>query len=573
MNALISKSNVAEALHLNQNHFIIPFIMSFSGINKVNSLYKKIQHRDGIQCIKQVFNELNITCHVNSAELNNIPKSGGCILISNHPYGGIDGLALINSIYAHRPDIKVMANFILKEIKPISEFFIPVNPFNSPNIPKSSVSGLKSAMHHVSNGGCLVIFPSGEVSAKYQLNQPVQDKPWNISAIRFILKCKVPVTPIFFKGQNSHLFHALGKIDPRLRTMRLPAEFVNKTGKDISFSIGKSILPHHFSFQSPDIASRFLRSIVYALNNTNTISNQKSLNIKQSIQKDLHAALDTEIIKAEINSIASCKLFQKSEFEVYAAQAFQIPNIILELGRLRELTFRDAGEGTNNATDLDEFDEYYTHLILWHKTKFKIAGAYRMARGSKIMKIYGAKGFYTASLFKLKRHYYNKLNQSMELGRSFVVPEFQKQHLPLHMLWQGIFNILDQWHEVRYIIGPVSISQKYSAHSREIIVKHLQKFYRPEHAEMFVTPRNPIKFKKTPMDLESIFTITGSSLQKLNRIISTIEPMGLSLPVLYKKYLAQHAKIYAFNMDKAFNNCIDAFMELDINTMQKNEID
>ena len=571
MNALISKTHLAKALDWNQNNIILPLIMSISGINKVNALYQKIQYSEGIHCIDKIFSELNITCRFNATTLHHIPKIGGCILISNHPYGGIDGLALIHTLYNHRPDIKVMANYILKGIKPISNFFIPVNPFSSQISDKSSVSGLKSAMAHVKNGGCLVIFPSGEVSAKYSLNQPVQDKSWSISAVRFILKCKVPVIPIFFNGQNSKLFQALGKIDPRLRTMRLPAELVNKAGKVISFQMGKPILPHHFEFHTPEIASRFLRSIVYALNQN--IESTKSLknNLKDISGNKIPDPIDAQLIEAEIKTVQNCKIYEKSEYAVYAVKAYQIPHIILELGRLREITFRDAGEGSNRSVDLDHYDEYYTHLILWHNAKCKIAGAYRMARGSKIIQLFGIRGLYTASLFKIKREYYSKLNQSMELGRSFIVPEFQKQHLPLHMLWQGIFRILHQWSEVRYIIGPVSMSQNYSWHSREIMMKHLLKFYSPVDAERYILPRNPIKFKKSSVDLESILSITGSSIQKLNRIISIIDPLGLSLPVLYKKYLAQHAKIYAFNLDYAFNNCIDAFMELDISTMHENE--
>ena len=302
---------------------------------------------------------------------------------------------------------------------------------------------------------------------------------------------------------------------------------------------------------------------MFALNNTNKANNNRLINFLNKPQSIKLPQVSNDIIH-EINKIKNSVLCTKGDFIVFLADSSQIPVILKELGRLREITFRSIGEGTNKSFDLDRFDAYYKHLILWNSKHEKIAGAYRIGRGSEIINTYGYKGFYTSTLFKFSKVYKPRLTKSVELGRSFITTEFQKQLIPLHLLWEAIFKTINKWNEVQFIIGPVSISNTYSNVSKEIIISHLIKYYMPLNSECLIKPKNSFNFNTKMIDFNVMNEFTGNSLLKLNKLIASIEPTGMTLPVLIKKYLAQNAKIYAFNLDKKFNQCVDAFMELDI---------
>ena len=541
-------------------------LMSLLKLDKLNRIYSEIGQTEGMEFLDALIERFGIRYEIREEELNRIPAMGPFITVSNHPFGGIDGLILLKIILQRRPDYKIMGNFLLQRIEPIKSYIMPVNPFEDFKQASSSFKGLKTGIRQLETKHPLGIFPAGEVSSFNHDAVGISDRQWQHSIIKFIRKSEVPVVPIYFQGTNSWLFHALGRIHPILRTIRLPGELMNKNKKIIQVRIGKAIsVKDQHEFRESSAYGRFLRAKTYALGS--------SLEVKKFFipaaprLKREEPVIDPVLVEKllqEINSIKDdCLLFKVSGFHVYCAPSFRIPGILTELGRLRELTFREIGEGTNKKIDIDEYDIYYCQLFLWDAEERKIVGGYRLGKGADILREYGSSGFYIRSLFKIDKKFNPVLKESIELGRSFIIKEYQRKSMPLFLLWKGILYFLIKNPEYRYLIGPVSISNRFSNFSKNVMVGFIKKnYYKAEYAK-YVKPRN--KFKLAPvtnLDIDILYQITRD-IGKLDQLISDIET-NYRMPVLLKKYLQLNGKIISFNIDPKFNECLDGLILLDV---------
>ena len=576
MKKLVPKETLAKVVGLNKRNPLLALLSSVTKLTKLNDLYDRIRANKGTAFIEAFFQELQITIQLNEEELQFIPETGGCVIVCNHPFGAIDGLALIQQIEKRRPDLKVMANFLLEEIPEIAPYFFSVNPFDKNVVQLKSERGLKRCIEHIANGGCLAIFPAGEVSTFQKKWSNVSDKKWQRSVMKLIQRAECPVVPVFFDGRNSRMFHLLGKVNPQLRTMALPSELFKKEGDEIKMRIGKSISASDIAvIQDSELLGRFLRAKVYSLGSELHVKKKFFQNFRRKIKEasEIAAPLDANLLIQEIEANEDSKLFDNSNYSVYALKASSAPNVLLEIGRQREIAFRAVGEGSNHTRDIDEFDYYYYHLVLWDRDKNAIAGAYRVGRGAEIMEFYGKHGFYTHTLFRFKREFQSYLQESVELGRSYVAVEYQRQRLPLFLLWEGIIQMLSNFKEAKYIIGPVSMSNDYQALSKELVIEFIQKNFGDENLSQLVKPRTKIRNAVKKVDKEALILAAGGEIKKFDRLLAAIEPMGRTMPVLYKKYLAQNAKILAFNRDRKFNDAIDAFMILDIQNLPTEKAD
>ena len=266
-------------------------------------------------------------------------------------------------------------------------------------------------------------------------------------------------------------------------------------------------------------------------------------------------------------------LFRMRNYTVYCAPSKCIPNILLEIGRLREITFRQVGEGTNRSNDLDEFDLYYSQMFIWDTETQMIAGAYRIGKGAEILHKYGVRGFYIQSLFRIKDDLHDMLEQTMELGRSFVVQEYQKKPMPLFLLWKGILYFTLKNPEYRYWMGPVSISDEYSSTSKEMIIKFIMTHHFDWRLAKSIIPRNSYKFKTDDQNLSVIMQTMDNDINSLDKFIGDVDEMNSGLPVLLKKYIKLNAKIIGFNVDPKFNNCLDGLIALDTFDIPVNTIE
>ncbi len=282
------------------------------------------------------------------------------------------------------------------------------------------------------------------------------------------------------------------------------------------------------------------------------------------MEEQIIDAVPAEVLDYEIQKIRKEHfLFQASSFQVFCAPAQDIPVILTELGRLRELTFRKIGEGTNKRMDLDEFDLHYFHLFIWDEEAKKIVGAYRLGKGMELFSEFGIHGFYTRTLFKMKKRFVPFLQQSIELGRSFIVPEYQRKAMPLFLLWKGILHFLLSNPEYRYLLGPVSISNRFSNFSKSIMVGFIQQHYFNHDLAKYVRPRK--RFSPAPVthaDMDILFE-TADDIDMLDRLISDIEG-DYRMPVLLRRYLQLNGRIIGFNIDPKFNECLDGLLLLDL---------
>ena len=542
-------------------------LMMLLRINKINKLYSDISHLNGIDFIDKLIEELKISFEISEEELNRIPKTGAFISVSNHPFGGIDGMLLVKVLSMVRPDIKVLANFLMQKVEPVKDFILPVNPFEEHKDTKSSITGIKYALKHLQDGFPLGVFPAGEVSSYNQISIGISDKEWQTSALKMIKKAEVPIVPVYFQGNNSRLFHLLGLIHPNLRTVRLPHELFNKKKKVIRLRIGNPIsVKDQNEFTDISRYGRFLRAKTYSLGSAIEVQKFFYPNIFRSIKvEDIIPPINPHKVEQEVNQLREkYLLFENGEFQVFCSPSYCIPSIMNELGRLREITFRQIGEGTNRSIDIDEFDLYYNQLFIWDNLEKKIVGAYRVGMGKDIMRQYGIRGFYIHSLFKINHKLYPSLEKSLELGRSFIVSEYQRKPMPLFMLWKGILYFLLKHPDYRYLVGPVSISNRFSNFSKSMIIKYIMdNHYSPEFGQ-YIKPRT--RFVPTALqDVDTeILMESSNDLNKFDKFIKDVDTSNYTMPVLLKKYLKLNGKIVGFNIDPKFNNALDGLLFLDL---------
>ena len=589
--SLISKQDFIKAAGLQKFGFIkspiASTIMGLTKLNDVNRLYDSIKHHEGVAFFDAFLKKLEIQYVAFEEDLAKIPKTGPFILVANHPLGAIDGILMCKILTEIRPDFKIMGNFLLQKIEPMKDYVIPVNPFETRKEAYSSISGMRETLKHLQEGGCIGIFPAGEVSNRNNVFDEVLDKEWEIPALKLIKKAKVPVVPMYFHTKNSSKFYSIAKIHADLQTLLLPSEMMKKRDKPIRIRIGKPVSPKiQEEYESVKELGDFLRKKVYMMKSyyerrksIAALFKLSNLPIKfplKSGQEVIQNIIDETPHEDILKDIENLKkkdklLFSNSNYEVYFTEYDEIPSMMREIGRQRELTFRAIGEGTNLPFDLDEYDKHYHHLILWDNSAQKIAGAYRMALGAQVMKKFGISGFYTSSLFEYDQEIQPFFRKVIEMGRAYVNLEYQQKPLPLFLLWRGIVHVCLKNPEHKFLMGGVSISNKFSDFSKSLMIEFMRSHYYDSVVAQYVHPKNDFKVKLKVKEKHLFFEGLDNDLNKFDKLIDDLEP-EMRMPVLIKKYIKQNAKVIAFNVDPNFNDAIDGLMYIRISDLPESTI-
>ncbi|WP_445383295.1 GNAT family N-acyltransferase [Robiginitalea sp. IMCC43444] len=571
---LVTAKEVAKAIHLDKYGFLGTFfgwlLMHLTRISSINRFYRKHKGLSGTAFLDEIIDHYEIDFEIPEEDFKRLPKDGAYITISNHPLGGIDGVLLLKLLLKERPDYKIIANFLLQRIAPLAPFIMPVNPFENHKDAKSSVAGFKRAMEHLREGHPLGIFPAGEVST-YKDGKLIVDKPWEEAALKLIRKAEVPVVPIYFHARNSRMFYYLSRMNEVFRTAKLPSELTSQRNRSIKVRIGQPIsVQVQKEHESLEDFTDLLRRKTYILANAyekERLIDQLPGTLKiPKPPKRIATAVRTEVIEGEIEKLREkdCRLLQSKNYEVFLAQKKDMPFILQEIGRQRETTFRAIGEGTNNAIDLDRFDEYYHHLFLWDDQDKQIVGAYRMGMGSQIFSEHGIDGFYLQDLFRFEPELYGMMKRSIEMGRAYIIKEYQQKPMPLFLLWKGIVHTTLRYPEHKYLIGGVSISNQFSNFSKSLMIEFMKSNYWDPYVAQYIRPKKEFKVTLKDADKEFVFDETEADLNKFDKLIEEVEPGSLRLPVLIKKYIKQNAKVVAFNVDPLFNNSVDGLMYIKI---------
>ena len=578
---LVTAKEISQVIGLQKLGFLGAFIgwllIKVLRISAINKIYKKNKDKTDLAFLNGVLEDCNIQFQIPEQDLKRIPKDGAFITVSNHPLGGIDGVLLLKLLIEKRADYKIIANFLLHRIAPLKPYIMPVNPFESRKGAKSSVAGIKSALSHFKEGKPLGIFPAGEVST-YKDGKLKVDKPWEDGAVRLIKKAQVPIIPIYFHAKNSRLFYFLSKISDTLRTAKLPSEVISQEGKVIKVRIGKPIsVADQNKYEDITSFYHFVRKKTYMLANpfqkASKLLSAEAIKIKKPIKK-IVTAKSKELYITEINKLrkASGKLLESKNYEVFFANAKDIPNLLHEIGRLREITFRGVGEGTNKAIDLDKYDKYYYHLILWDNQEKRLVGAYRMGLGKEIYKNFGINGFYIQTLFRIEPELHQMMQNTIEMGRAFIIDEYQQKPMPLFLLWKGIVHVTLRYPEYKYLMGGVSISNQFSDFSKSLMIEFMKSHYYDPYIAQYIYPKKEYKVKLKDGDKDFVFDATKADMQKFDKIIDEIEPGALRIPVLIKKYVKQNARLVAFNVDPKFNNAVDGLMYIKVSDIPESTV-
>jgi putative hemolysin len=570
---LVTAREVAKAIKADKYGVLGTFsgwlLMKVLRISQLNRIYDRNKHLSNLDFLNAILDEFQIKFEIPEEDLKRLPKDGAYITISNHPLGGIDGILLLKLMVEREPNFKIIANFLLHRIEPLKPYVMPVNPFEGHKDAKSSVIGIKDTLRHLSDGKPLGIFPAGEVST-YQDGQLIVDREWEDGAIKVIRKAQVPVVPVYFHAKNSRLFYFLSKINDTFRTAKLPSELFSQKDRIIKVRIGKPIsVAEQNEHPTLEEYSEFLRKKTYMLSNAFAKESHflptPTLKIPKS-PKQITAPVSQEKMLREIETLRKdgSRMLQSKNYEVFFTEAPKIPNILHEIGRLREVTFREVGEGTNESIDIDQYDKYYHHMFLWDDEQRCIAGAYRMGLGSEIFPKYGINGFYLHELFRFEPELFDMMAKSIEMGRAFITRDYQQKPMPLFLLWKGIVHTTLRYPEHRFLIGGVSISDQFSDFSKSLMIEFMKSHYYDPYVAQYVWPKKEYKVKLKDADKDFVFEEAEADLNKFDKIIDEIEPGSLRLPVLIKKYIKQNARVVAFNVDPLFNNSVDGLMYIRI---------
>ncbi len=538
---------------------LLLFLEKLLFIKKINQFITDNNEKYGIEFIDELFDDLDISYIVSQRDKEKIPSEGKVIIVANHPFGGLDGLILLKLISSIRSDVKVIVNDILLNINNLKEFFLPFDLFSSTKF-KENYQNISKA---INEENAIIIFPAGEVS-RLSL-KGIKDSKWKKGVIYFTEKFQAPILPVFIKGRNSLLFYFISLISKKLSLFLLPYELMNKKHKTIELKIGNLISPKALStrYYNVNHLTRSLRKHLYKISKNKSGIFETESTVIQPIEK--------QKLKLQLNENQS--LGQTSDGKkIYLVDFNKGKDVVKEISRLREITFRKVGEGTGRNKDFDVYDKHYKHLVLWDDDKLEIVGSYRFAFGDEVLLKFGTEGFYTSTLFTFSDEFKKILPLSIELGRSFIQSKYWNS-LALDYLWQGIGKVILMNTDIRYLFGAVSMSNNYSEDAKNLIVYFFEKWFNKNNNLVLAKNKFSISEKKRN-ELAEIFN-SNNFEQEMKVLKSQLKILGFSIPVLFKQYSdicsIEGVNFAEFSIDPDFSNCIDAFIILDLKFIKENK--
>jgi len=499
---------------------------------------------------------LDISADVSDEDQARVPSTGATLIVGNHPFGAIDGLLLLSIVSRVRGDVKLVGNDLLRHIPGLASSLLAVDVFGRAGSVRQNATALRQARRWLEQGGCVVMFPAGEVAHERDLDGAPKDSAWQRSAAALATRAGADVLPVYVAGGNSRLFRVAGRLHPLLRTALLPREMWAKRGTTVSVRIGEKVDASTL-LRLPDAAGRtaFLRARVDAL-----ASRPRHARTTESAHAPVAARGIAEEIERNIEALQPQTLLDSGAYQVFCARARDLPALLPEIGRLREVAFRQAGEGTGLPRDLDRFDETYEHLFVWDRLRKEVAGAYRLGATDVVAAGGRVDGLYTRTLFDYDAALIDEIGPALELGRSFVHPAYQRDFSPLLLLWRGISRVVARSGRYRRLFGVVSVSDRYQTTSRQLLLKFLQTTRFDADLGRLVRAKNP----PPPARAALVETAIVSSLDDLSSLIRRLEPDGKDVPVLLRQYLKLNARLLGFTIDTTFSSVLDGLVVVDL---------
>jgi putative hemolysin len=523
-----------------------PLLDLLGGFGRLRELYAALPPGPDETFPDRALEALAIDVSAAPSEVAQIPHAGPVIIAANHPRGALDGLVLAALMRRVRPDARLLANFVLSRIPEMRSLCFFVDPFEGARAEARSLGGLRAAHLWLRRGGALIMFPAGEV-AHDRTEHATAEQPWSNTVGRLATATRAAIVPAFIEGENSRLFYAAGRVHPLLRTALLPRELLAARRSQVGVRFGRALAadtnPATLTTRAQEAAEGLSRR-------------------SQIVAADLSRRIGNAA-KAEVARLApEATLVNAGRFQVYCATAADVPVTLEEIGRLRAVSYRAAGEGTDADVDLDAFDHHYLHLFAWDHHEDRVVGAYRIGRTDRIINERGVAGLYTRTLFQYERELIDALSPALELGRSFVRPEYQRNYQALLLLWRGIGQFVVRNPEYRVLFGPVSISARYCDASHALLTAFLEQNHLDASLARMVVPVHPRPATTVPGAGAIPSDIAGAE-----RLVTSLEPDGKGMPVLLRQYLKLNARALGFSVDPSFGHVVDALMAVDLPTV------
>jgi putative hemolysin len=510
---------------------------------------------------------LNVALEVAENDLARIPPEGPVVAICNHPFGGIEALILGTVLRSVREDAKVVGDPLLDRMSDNNDSFVRDDPFRPDGVPEALV---RECAAWVQGGGLLAVHPAADVPGIDLKHRVVADPRWRESVARFIREAGAPVLPIFISGCNEALFHILGLVNYRLSSAVEPSDLFNRQEKDLRVRVGSLIAPEKLgSFESDTDLTAYLRMRTYILDSRTSgeadAGKAAAPKNGRDAFEEVASPLDPGEVAREIASLPPEQtLAETAGLCAILGEAVEIPKVMHEIGRLREITFREVGEGTGKSLDLDEFDEYYKHLIVWNAEKSELVGAYRLGLSDDILDRFGIDGLYTSTLFEFKSGMLEKIDPAIELGRSFVRAEYQRSYAPLMLLWKAIGAFVVKHPDYKMLFGPVSINEEYNSTSRQLMMWFLKENNYMRGLAELVQARTPLEAEAIKGLDEAAVGSLPDSIEEVSALVSEIESDQKGVPILLRQYLRLGGKLLGCNIDPDFSNVLDALLLVDL---------
>ena len=511
------------------------------------------------------FSKLSATW--SDACLARIPREGPLIIMANHPHGLADGIVGMDFVLRARPDALVVGNRWLAKIPGICPWLIEVNPYDEKQADWGNVSGTRRILNHLKAGGCIFTFPAGEVSNFKIRSMGVQDSPWSSQLVKLARKLNANILPLNIEGKNSRTFYSFGLINPSLQTGMLLREFHAQRGKVIRLRTGKPLNADQLANHPDDEeATKFIRLKCELLSKKNEAADASTVKKSMAIHSTpVIRPAHPKVLRAELESLpAEDMLLSVGDFKVYRFMGSELPHVMREIGRLREVTFRSVSEGTGKDCDVDAFDAWYDQMVLWDDKTSQIVGGYRLGPTDRILPLKGKHGMYTSTLFNFKGDFFQRLDPALEMGRSFIREEYQRRPTSLPLLWRGIGRYVVRFPQYHQLFGPVSINPEYGQASKELILTYLKHNRSADDLVNLVRAKNPPRsMSLRDADIE-VLQRCAFDLEHVSGLVSDLESDAKSVPILLKHYLKLNGRLISFNVDQGFGGCLDGLILVDL---------
>ena len=523
--------------------------------DSINQFLSQNSHLKGFEFVDAVLDYFDFDYTISSNDLQNIPTSGKVVIIANHPLGGLDALCLLRLISTVRKDVKIVANDFLAGFEALNSLTIMIDNYKI----KQAKTDIKKIYDSLNKEEAIIIFPAGEVSRA--TTKGIKDPSWNRGFLNFAQNTNAPILPIFLDAKNSKTFYTISIINKTFSTLLLSHEMFNKKSKRINIKIGR-IIPNE-NIVPKGIDKKFLLNL-YKKHLYSLKKGKKSFFETQSAIAHPVSRIDL------LNELKKSKLIGQTADgkKIYLYDYVEDSIVLKELGRLREISFRKVGEGVNKKRDTDKYDIYYQHIILWDENELEIVGSYRIGNSDFIFKNIGVKGFYSNNLFKYNEDFMPYLQNSIELGRSFVQPKYWGTRA-LDYLWFGIGAYLKNNPNIKYMFGPVSLSASFPNVAKDLIVFYYSHYF--SNPLTLVEAKNPYHYSNNINEIKELFDLNDKA-KDFKFLKSTLSNIGLSIPTLYKQYseitVDGGIKFLDFNIDKNFGDCIDSFILVEVDKIK-----